>query len=281
MPCSPFTGRPLVIATMHGKEAVIASALEQALGVRCVLPEGFDTDRFGTFTGETPRHGSPHEAARAKARAAMAATGVDLAVASEGSFGPDPEAPLLILAHELVLLIDDQFGLEIAGADLGHDTNFAERHCSSLDAVDDFADRVGFPSHRLIVSAPESPRGFVKAIGERSALHEAARPLIERHGAAVVGTDMRACFNPTRMAAIGRAATALAERGQTLCPACSSPGFGTLDVVRGLPCGDCGTETDLVLAVVEGCVACDHRRQQPRPDGRTHADPGSCPWCNP
>ena len=52
---SRFAGRSLCIATMHGKEAAIAPVLQQRLGVRCVLPpDDFDSDRFGTFSGEVP-----------------------------------------------------------------------------------------------------------------------------------------------------------------------------------------------------------------------------------
>jgi hypothetical protein len=47
-----FKGRNLVIATLHGKEKVIAPLLEHALGVKIIVPEKFDTDQYGTFSGE-------------------------------------------------------------------------------------------------------------------------------------------------------------------------------------------------------------------------------------
>lgn len=89
-----WAGRQAVIGTMHGKEAVIGPRLS-ALGLTSLVPENFDTDRFGTFTGEVKRVGTQLEAARQKARAAMAATGAPIGVASEGSFGPHPAIPFL------------------------------------------------------------------------------------------------------------------------------------------------------------------------------------------
>ena len=73
----------VALGTMHGKEAALAPPLA-ALGIGLVTP-AMDTDRFGTFTAETPRAGSMEEAARAKAQAAMAATGRDFGIGSEGA----------------------------------------------------------------------------------------------------------------------------------------------------------------------------------------------------
>ncbi len=61
-----FKNRHLVIATMHHKEKVIAPILEQNLQVKCFLPEGFDSDVFGTFSGEIERKNSPLNIAREK-----------------------------------------------------------------------------------------------------------------------------------------------------------------------------------------------------------------------
>jgi hypothetical protein len=105
-----FTGRTLVLATMHGKESVILPPLEARLGVRGVVAPGLNTDQFGTFTGEIPREGSPLEAARRKVLAALDATGARLGVASEGSFGPHPAIPFLAADVELLLLVDRTTG---------------------------------------------------------------------------------------------------------------------------------------------------------------------------
>jgi hypothetical protein len=67
----PLRGRTIAIATMHGKEAVLAPPLRQRLDIECVLARGLDTDAYGTFVGEVARRGTALDAARAKARAAM------------------------------------------------------------------------------------------------------------------------------------------------------------------------------------------------------------------
>ena len=85
-----FENRSLAVATMHGKEKVIGPVLEDALGVKIVLPSQFNSDQFGTFSGEVERTLSPLEAARKKCLLAAELTGASLVVASEGSFGPHP-----------------------------------------------------------------------------------------------------------------------------------------------------------------------------------------------
>ena len=50
-----FEGRKVVIATKHKKELVIAPLLEKNLGVTCFVPDDFDSDALGTFSGEIKR----------------------------------------------------------------------------------------------------------------------------------------------------------------------------------------------------------------------------------
>ena len=50
-----FENRKLVIATKHNKESVISPLIEQSLKVNCFVPENFDSDKFGTFSGEIDR----------------------------------------------------------------------------------------------------------------------------------------------------------------------------------------------------------------------------------
>lgn len=58
-----FHGRTVVLATMHGKEKVMAPILEKELGVKVILPQNFDSDQFGTLTGDKARTGNQLEAA--------------------------------------------------------------------------------------------------------------------------------------------------------------------------------------------------------------------------
>lgn len=50
-----FENRNLLIVTKHGKEEVLKPLLEQALIVKCSISDEFDTDFFGTFSGEIAR----------------------------------------------------------------------------------------------------------------------------------------------------------------------------------------------------------------------------------
>lgn len=277
----PLRGRCVVVATMHGKEAVLGPPLRAALGVEIVVPNGFDTDRFGTFTGSVPRRDTALEAARQKAHAALQLGGTSTAVASEGSFGPHPASPFLTIGAELVLLCDVELGLEVVAEDVGTATNFAARAVASLDEARSFAEQVGFPSHQLVVAPPGRLEAGERGLGDEASFAAALSRQFDLHGRALVATDMRADRNPTRLQAIARAAQRLAERAATLCPACRWPGFGRVRVEPGLPCGACGEPTERVRAEVFGCARCPEQRVQARRDGLVVADPGECSACNP
>lgn len=115
-PLGALAGRTAVLATMHHKERVIAPLLGRFLGLKVQVPQGFDSDRFGTFSREIARTGSALEAARAKIAAGFALMPeANVGLASEGSFGPHPELPFVSMGLELVLLVDRDSGLELAG----------------------------------------------------------------------------------------------------------------------------------------------------------------------
>ncbi|CAN5510883.1 hypothetical protein BH10BAC4_BH10BAC4_23470 [soil metagenome] len=103
-----FKGRNLIIATKHQKEKVIAPIVQKYLGVNCIVAENFDTDIFGTFTGEVERADDPIITARKKCLRAMELTGADLAIASEGSFGAHPNFFFVPADDEIILLMDQK-----------------------------------------------------------------------------------------------------------------------------------------------------------------------------
>lgn len=280
-----LAGRRAALATRHGKEAVIAPVLAP-LGI-AVEVAAIDTDAFGTFTGEVPRPGDMLETALAKARAGMAAAGLDLGLASEGAYG-GALGGLAGAATELLVLVDARADRILHLVRSGLASNQAVRIVEdpAVDAaLEDFLARVGFPAHGLVVF-PEAPRDgdaapVAKGIVEARALEAALARAIERAGRARIETDMRAHLNPTRMARIGELAEDLAARLATACPACGAWGHGIVDVRRGLPCADCGAATSLVDGLVSGCEVCGLREERPRDDGLVAADPQWCPSCNP
>jgi hypothetical protein len=271
---------------MHGKETVIVPSLRQALGLAVETAAGLDTDALGTFTGEIPRVGGMRDAAIAKARLGMAATGLPIGIASEGSYGPHPLIPFVSGGIELMVLVDDTRGIVITEHLVEDAPTYAHAEVATPDQLEAFLGRIGFPDHAVIVkpNAPAaSPVPLHKGLRSSRAVAEAMMRCAgcSSDHQAFVQTDMRAHMNPTRMASIGRLAHRLCERAALACPACAMPGYGQVDVETGLRCTWCSSPTDLVRHLIFGCVACDHREPRPRADGRTGADPGQCPRCNP
>lgn len=277
-----FEGRRLLIATKHGKEQVIAPLVEKSLGVTAHTSADFDTDLLGTFTGEVERGNDPLATLRQKSRMAMEQFGYDLAIASEGSFGPHPSAWFAAADDELVILTDSRNGFEIIERELSLQTNFAGETITSEVALGAFVEKALFPSHRLIIRRDaKTTAGLVKGIDCWDALLEAWRHTIEEYGSAYVETDMRAHHNPTRMKVIERATEKLLEKVHSLCPSCSTPGFGITRSIRGLPCSLCQQPTQSTLAFVCQCAACGHESEQRYPNGKTEEDPMYCNYCNP
>jgi hypothetical protein len=287
----PYAGQVVALATRHGKERVIGRALCWGLGAELLHVQSVDTDALGSFCGTVQRQGDALEACIAKAEAALREGGTELAVASEGSFGPHPHLPFVAAGMECMVFLDQQRGLTIREQLLARRTNFAHRLVSppspiGLDPdLERWLEQVDFPRHALIVRAhTQETHGPVEK-GLRNwealerALHLAAAAAPD--GLALLETDMRAHCNPTRMAAIRALAFRLVRRIATPCPACQTPGWGMLAQRPGLTCGGCGLPTDLVLAEVWGCGLCSYKEERPRRDGLVVADPGQCGWCNP
>ena len=214
-----YSGQTALLATMHGKERVIAPVLERALGLRLRVTHGLDTDRFGTFSREVERTGSPLDAARAKIEAAFAlAPEARIAIASEGSFGLDPWRPDIPPAREIVVLRDRASGLEIIGRHASGDTNFSHAIVATVAEAFRFAEGVGFPGHGVIVMGVEDGKAtpstaLAKDIVYGADLERAVRAAIERCGLAHIESDMRAHRNPTRMRSIALATEDLVRRG--------------------------------------------------------------------
>ena len=285
-PSDLFAGRVAVLATMHRKEQAIAPVLEGRLGMKVVVPSGLDTDAFGTFSGEIKRPSDQLTTARLKAAAALRHTGETLAIASEGSFGPHPQIPFRSCDRELVLLLDRQHQLEIVGQILSTDTNYRSQSIHSLEEALAFVKTLNFPSHGVVVKAmgdPGADPSMVKGITTPDGLIAAVNQALAHapDHTARIETDMRALYNPTRMAVIAQATEQLVQVVQQTCPASGCPGFSEVQRFPGLPCGDCGTPTLLTLSVRYRCQRCQFQQSRPVPDAPLTAAPSQCPYCNP
>ena len=277
----PYHGTCAAIATMHGKEQVIAPALARWFGITLQRAANIDTDALGTFTGDVARAGTMLDAARSKARLALDRTGAALGLGSEGAFGPDPHISFIPTGHEVLVLLEAASGHEIVVHRRFH-TNYAHVTLGPDDHADSFLVRIGFPSHAVVVQC-DHERGAIiaKGIQDRATLDHALQRAFSQSPQAFLTTDMRAHLNPTRMAAIGRTARWLALRMARCCPACQAPGFGLINVERSMPCADCHSPTRIILAEVHGCSRCDHRMRKRIRDGTMRADPTWCDTCNP
>ena len=282
----PYTGLPVALATKHHKQAAIAPALARAPGLAVIVPPALDTDQLGTFTGEIERPASAAETAVLKARLGSEASGVPRAIASEGSFGPHPQAFMLPAGIEILSFIDEELDIELLVQRLCIETNFAHTTTSGLDEpTERFLEKARFPGHAIIVRPNQSEpnlmlhKGITDTPSLQRAIHVCAQASAD--GLALLETDMRAHHNPTRMREIAALAETLADRLATQCPACNTPGYGTVDIERGLPCEWCETPTQNIAAEIHGCRHCQHQTRHPRPDGLTTADPGQCDNCNP
>lgn len=282
IPHSIYAGERIALLTQHGKERLIAPALESALGCRVEHVTGYDTDLLGTFTRDIARAGTQLEAARKKASAGMELSGLLLGVASEGSFGPDPYTGMFPWNIELIIWMDVERRIEVVGRGEGK-TNFSHLLTEDREAVRAFARESQFPGHNLVVR-PDGERGsyICKGIASWTDLEAAFAGAKARsgNGKVLIETDMRAGANPTRMEVIGLAAEDLARKLRSLCPACGTPGFWRVGRVPGLQCSACGTPTSGTCAETLGCLRCSYRetRYLSQP---ISAPPSTCNYCNP
>jgi hypothetical protein len=280
-----FSGRTLGVATVHEKERVLGPALMRALPLARVLPiAGIDTDRFGAFSGEVQRTEDPLTTCLQKARHGAEIGGMDLVIASEGSFAPYPPAPFISCNEEFLVLLDVRDGTVFHHRHVSLDTVFGGERCSSWGQVRAFAERMKFPDHQLVVRVKEKwERGepLHKGVRDPDALRHLTEAIIDQQGSCWVETDMRAMANPTRMQVIAETSDRFAKELATLCPSCSECWFRITESTPGLPCALCGWPTRSVRAYQRTCRSCGQQADLPRPDAKVAEEPQHCDHCNP
>jgi hypothetical protein len=171
-----FSGRALAVATLHDKERVIGPALMRALPLAGFHPiAGIDTDRFGAFSGEVERRSDPLTTCIEKAKHGAEVSGMDLVIASEGSFGPYPPTPFISCNEEFLVLYDARDGTVFHHKHVSLETVFGGEACTTWGQVNAFAERMKFPEHQLVVRTKERwEKGDVllKGIAERDRLRQ-------------------------------------------------------------------------------------------------------------
>ena len=239
-----FKNRKLLIATKHEKEKVIAPILSKELTVESFVPNDFDTDIFWTFSGEIEWESDPITTVRQKCLMAMEKYNSDLGIASEGSFGAHPTVYFATVDDEILIFIDKKNNLEFIVQEISTSTNFNGKTIHNERDLLEFANKVNFPSHGLILrKSKDTSQDIQKGITNKEALLNAYHQLIARHGTVYAETDMRAMYNPMRMAVIEIAAKKLVDKIKSSCTSCKTLGFDVTDYKDGFECSLCSMPT--------------------------------------
>lgn len=277
-----YQNKSVILATKHGKEKVIQPVFESTLGCHIEVPDQYDTDQFGTFTGEIPRELSPYETVLKKAKLAAEQFEYDYAIASEGSFGPHPDIFFVPADAELMAFIDLKNDLIISEFELSVATNYSYKDITIEDDYQDFIKQAKFPTHGLIIRALNSKKIFIeKGIREYRQLELAIKKAFQYTQNVRIETDMRAMMNPSRMEVIRILAIKLANRIQQKCFQCHTPGFGKITTEGNLTCEACQAPTKFYCQKVLSCLKCDYKIYQAREDGKKFVEPQYCIYCNP
>jgi hypothetical protein len=279
-----FINSRMVFATNHGKVQAARDPFARILNA--TLDElVIDSDRLGTFSGETARTGSMLDALRGKVRLARACTSERFVIVSEGSFSSAGGFGLIAQNIEMLMAHDAVTGAEVLEQYVSWDTNYATGVLKTVEDLERFLQSISFGTHALVLYPQNEAlvghvrKGIVDR-GEAVRAFEESVQLSPSRGV-VAMSDMRAHMNPTRMRAIGACAELMASRLKTQCAECGSGGFGLVATVAGLPCEVCGHPTSRARAEKHACVVCGASVERPRSDGQTRADAGECERCNP
>ena len=268
--------------TKHGKETLLRTPLETALGCQLVHTEAYDTDLLGTFTRDQIRPGSQLEAARQKAVIGMDLTGTSIGIASEGAFGMDPFGGFIPWNTEVVVWVDKNLSIEVVGIAQGP-AQSQHRIIKSMDELETFASEADFPKHHLVLRpVSENFQHIIKGIDNSDDLVKAFHWTKQKSvtGSVVVENDLRAHCNPTRQGVIRQAGDNLVQKLCSTCPQCNTPGYWITEQTAGLPCGGCGRKTRLPIRERWSCRACSHQDHKRLNIDRL-ADPSRCDFCNP
>lgn len=277
-----FHERKLLIATKHQKESVIAPLFWEEFRNYCFTSDAFDTDLLGTFSGEIDRKEDALSTLREKCIIANKATNCDLVVASEGSFGAHPTLFFAQANEELMMLKDFKNDIEIVAREISMETNFNGKLITNEADLLEFAEKVNFPSHAIILKPEEKNFSkIIKGITDKDVLLKSYNELKEEFNSVYAETDMRAMFNPTRMKVIEKVTHKLIEKIKSLCPNCALPGFDIVKANPGLPCGNCLLPTRSTLSYLYQCKKCCYEKELHYPRGIKFEDPTYCDNCNP
>lgn len=277
-----YKNKRVLLASMHQKEIAIKEAFEKNLGCKIVVAENFNTDQFGTFSGEIKRKLSAYDALKNKAVTAANIFDYDYVISSEGSFGPHP----YMFANcdtEMLLFYDRKLDLFIANYEISFDTNHAQltltkKNYKRNDYIE-WLKNIKFPSHGLTIKSESN--AIYKGIITLVELEAIIDKELSMNNNLTLETDMRAMMNPTRMNLIKLLANKLSQRIIKVCKKCSTPGFGNISNSGNLKCKLCYQETKTPKYKDIKCLKCDYFEREEITPGIEFGDPTYCDYCNP
>ena len=278
-----YAGKRVLLASMHKKEIAINQPFLELIGCEIIVTNDFNTDTFGTFSGEISRELSAYETLKRKAVVAAETLDFDYVISSEGAFGPHPNNPFINSDTEMLLFYDRTKNLFIADYEISTNTNHAELEISQDSVYTDnffkWLNKVKFPSHGLIIKSESII--IEKGICDAVALENAIKAGFSKHTILKLETDMRAMMNPSRMNVIKALAYKLAKRVASSCIKCGTPGFGTIEKSGYLFCELCFQETRVPKYEDTKCLSCDYYERKEINTKIQFADPRYCDYCNP
>ena len=264
----------LLLSSKHLKEQILQPLFEP-FSVELFVPFGFDTDKFGTFCGTTPRIEGPRQTVKEKCLAGMAYANQRQGLASEGSFGPHPASPFLSVNEEWLVYIDLDQNLEIYGHSVSMDLCHQQLDFRSLQLTD-FLTSIQFGGQGLVLKDANNGEVIAKGLTKEEEL----LPLLQKHPKWVLETDLRAHMNPKRQQTIAAAGKDLIQRMQSSCPNCAAPDFSVVERSGQLLCSWCKQATNTHVYLNYRCAHCQHQTIEKRKDLLAE-DPQYCPHCNP
>lgn len=280
MQINELYNRKILIATKHQKERVIGPILEQSFNMDYFTIDDFDSDCFGTFTGEVERKLNAFETVKKKALTALSLVDSDIVIASEGSFGSHPNIFFASCNEEFLYLYDKKNSFEITVKLLSTNTNFSSKEINSTTELTEFLDQIRFPSHAIII-IDNVNNSFYKGLTDSEEVFHLFNKILKKNGSVLVESDMRAMCNPTRMENIRELSIKLVDALYSLCPNCLTPGFQVSESKAGLPCLYCNLPTNSTLSHTSICKACHYRQEKLFPFSKEFEDPMYCNFCNP
>lgn len=277
-----FRHSKIALLTKHEKELVIEPLLKHFLGTEIELINNYNTDVFGAFTRDIARKNSQIETLREKAKIAIEISGLDIGFASEGSFSIDPYYGMLPWNLEMVMLMDRKNNIEITGVAQKPYLAIQDKIATEEELLQ-IVNKINFPTNGLILRPnDEHDKTILK---DSCNLEELVQNFYKcktysNNGIVFVENDCRAHKNIERMNVIELAVVNLLMKLHSFCPNCNFPGFWVSRGEPGLPCSNCGNETDITKYIVYTCSACKYEKLITRNDIDT-VDLGNCNYCNP